>query len=303
MRALVLSIDLDGPEQYAAIHGLPSTTAPPDLMYQAPLRRFVELCQALGGPGTIFAIGRDLEREGAESLAALAGAGFEIADHSYAHDYRLTLQSPSDILADLRRSREVFARVVGAEPSGFRAPGHHLSPALLDALEVLGYRYSSSVLPSPAYFLVKLSVLTVLWLTSRSSRAILGSPALALAPRHPYRPARDPYRRGRRALLELPIAVATAARLPVTGACLVLAPALLRRAMLRSLGDQAVVVVNLHAMDLVEPESDGLPVALRRRQPELRIPLDERRRILWRALQELAASRQVMTCRQVAAAY
>src|SRR5690606_5010363 len=105
---------------------------------------------------------------------------------------------------------------------------------------------------------------------------------------------------GKGAVLELPIAVATPLRLPLTGASLVLAPPLLRRAMLRSLEALDVVVINLHAMDLAEAEL--VPAPIRDRQPELRLPVRERLAILREAFAALAAGRTVATCEAVARA-
>jgi hypothetical protein len=156
------------------------------------------------------------------------------------------------------------------------------------------------VLPSPPYFAAKALVLGGYRALGQGSRAILGSPRMALSPRHPYRPGRDPYSEGTRALVELPIAVATRARLPVTGASLVLAPEALRRRMVRSLVRQPVVVLNLHAMDLLDPMTDRLPPPLAARQPELRIPVIERLRILAAVIEELAADHEPLHCADIA---
>ncbi len=298
MRALVLSIDLDGPAEYAAIHGGPPEP-PSAQMYDAPLRRFVELCDGLAAPGTIFVIGRDLNAATAAILEPLLARGFEIGDHSFGHDYRLSRHRVALIDADLERSRAQQKRWLGRAPSGFRAPGYHLSPALIDSLERFGYRYDSSVMPSPPYYLAKLGVLLAYRLSGRGSRALLGSPGIALAPRQPYRPASDPYQRGHRRLLELPIAVATPARLPVTGATLVLAPRPLRATLLRALDAEEVVVINLHGMDLLDPGVEPLPAAIRARQPELRVPLAKRLRILGRAFERLARGRRLLTAERL----
>jgi len=294
MRALVLSIDVDGPAQYAAIHGLAPEPSG-DSMYHGPLRRFVELCAGLGAAGTIFVIGRDLNTATAAVLEPLLALGFEIGDHSFGHDYRLSRRPAAQIDADLERSHAQQERWLGRPPSGFRAPGYHLSPALLDSLERLGYRYDSSVMPSPPYYLAKAGVLLAYRLAGHGSQALLGAPGIALAPRQPYRPASDPYQRGQRRLLELPIAVATPARLPVTGATLVLAPRPVRAMMLRSLDAEEVVMINLHTMDLLDPELEPLPAAIRARQPELRVPLAQRLRILRRVLERLAQGRTLLT--------
>jgi len=298
---LAITIDMDGPAEYAAIHGVPPPDCDPVVMYAGPLERFAALCHQIGGPGTVFVIGRDLGGSISERLRELAERGFEVASHSAAHDYQLSRLPPMHIEDDLAHARAAHERELGTAPQGFRAPGHHTSSALLDALETTGFAYSSSVLPSPPYYAAKALVLGGYRLLGRASHAMLGSPRMPMAPRAPYRPGRNPYSRGDRALVELPMSVATPARLPVTGASLVLAPTPVRRIMVRALCRQPTIVLNLHAMDLVDSDRDGLPRALVERQPELRTPLPERMHILGAVLEELAAAHPPITCTDVAA--
>lgn len=297
MSSLVLTLDLDGPQEYAAIHGLGATADAPDVMYNAPLSRFVTLCQRLGAKGTLFVIGRDIDQhEGpAARVAQLARAGFEVGCHSYNHDYHLSRHPRPQIESEIRRAKGKLEKLTGQPVRGFRAPGYNLSPAVLDALESLGFTYDSSVLPSPAYYAAKAAVIASYKLDGRNSGAWLGPATMGLAPRTPYRPGYDPYRRGGRNILELPVATATRARLPVTGASLLMAPPPLRRMMLRSLGKLPVVVINLHAMDLVDPQADALSPALARRQPELRIPVGERMARLESMLLMLGRGRHMLT--------
>ncbi len=296
MRALALTIDLDSPTEYAALHGVALAAEDPHLMYRGPLDRFVALCRALGAPGTIFAIARDVCGPAAEKLRSLDAEGFEIACHSFAHDYQLTRRGPGQIVRDVRLAKSAFEKELGFVPLGFRAPGHHLSAALLDELEGQGFTYDSSVMPSPGYWLAKAAVLASYRLRGRGSASLLGSPRHTLAPRRPYHPGRDPYERGERRLVELPITVATTLRLPFTGASIVLAPQALRTAMVRSLESEPLLVVNLHGMDLLDAEVDGLPHELARFQPELRLPVSQRDAILRGALATLASGRELVTC-------
>ncbi|MEE8408382.1 MAG: polysaccharide deacetylase family protein [Myxococcota bacterium] len=303
MRALALTLDLDGPAEYAALHDVSTDNVDPLVMYRAPLDRFVALCKTLGGTGTLFVVGRDARDEAAARLREVAAEGFEIACHSAAHDYRLSRRTPEVIRNDLSRAREQLEMAVGSVPRGFRAPGYHLSPALLDALEACGFAYDSSVMPSPPYYVAKAAVLAAYRLARRSTASLLGSPRLVLAPRGPYRPGDDPYATGNRSIVELPIAVSMRLGLPVTGTSLVMAPVWLQRRMLASLVDQDVVVINLHAMDFSDPEGECLPSALERRQPELRIPVAERDATLRGALAVVGSGRRLMTCAEIAEAW
>ncbi len=299
MRAMALTLDLDGPSEYARLHGVACEPADPLAMYGRPLERFLELKGELAVPATLFVIGRDLERGAGRVLRGLAGDGLEVASHSYGHDYRLGRRSGALVRADVERARRLFEDALGARPAGFRAPGYQPTSVLLDALEEQGFAYDSSVFPSPPYWLAKALVVGAYRLLGRPTQAHLGSPRLAIAPRRPYRPGPLPYTPGPRAIWELPIAVATAAGLPVTGATLELAPAPLRGLLAASQSASPVVVVGLHAMDFVERGADPLPDAIVARQPELRLAWPERRRRLLDALRAMASGREALTCGEV----
>lgn len=301
VRAVALSIDMDGPGEYARLHGEPLQGHDALLMYRAPLARFVSLCGSLGSPGTIFAIGRDVDTGAGELLRPLVERGFEVGAHSYAHDYAMADKDIPFVYDDIGRAKRAIEDGVGVVPTGFRAPGYLLSTTILDALEALSFSYDSSVLPSPSYYAVKLAVLASYRARGRGFASSWKTPRLGLAPTSPYRPSVKPYARGNRRLLELPIAVSTAARLPLTAAALVLAPRALRRTMMRSLAARDVVVVNFHAMDLAV--ADELPGAIARHQPELRISIDERLERLRESLGSLLHDREPMTCAAVARAY
>ena len=300
LRALALTLDLDGPAEYAGIHGLANADGNPLLMYGGPLARFVELCAAIGAKGTLFAIGRDARDEAATALRKCAALGFEVGNHSFEHDYALSRRTLPEICGELRHAQTSLADAVGVPPVGMRAPGYNLSPTVLDAAEEVGFAYDSSVLPSPSYYAAKAGVLALYRLTGRTSTSILGSPSLALAPRAPYRPGLNPWTSGDRHLVELPIAVATPARLPVTGASLLLTPPSLRALLVRSLARETVLVINLHAIELADPEADGLPTEIVRRQPELRRSLSERQQVLREVLGQLASGREILTCAEIA---
>ncbi len=293
MKHLCLTLDLDGPAEYAALHGADATGADADVMYGAPLERFAELCGTVGARGTVFAIGRDVQGDNARRLRRLAEQGFEIGSHSMSHDYGLCRRAVAVIRAEVQESRDRLTEAVGRAPMGFRAPGHNLSAALLDALEAAGYFYDSSVLPSPPYYVLKSLVLGAYRALGRASAAELGSPRQPLAPRQPYRPGNDPYDPGGRRLLEIPIAVATPLGLPLTGAALALAPAPLRRALAGSLAADEVIVLNFHGIDLLDAEA--LPEGLAARQPELRRPYSARRAIFAAAVGELGRGRTLST--------
>lgn len=281
---------MDGPGEYAALHGVTLPTHQPQEFYNLALRRFVDLCDAINARATLFVIGRDVTANTAPLLKDLAADGFEIASHSHTHNYRLSQLSLVQIQNELTQSTRAIVEATGKAPQGFRAPGYHLSNTLLDALESHGFVYDSSVFPSPPYYAAKAAVLGAYSVLGKRSSSLLGSPRLSTAPRQPYTPAHhSPYVAGERRLWELPVSVATPLRLPITGASLMLAPMPLRKALAQALSKEAWVIFNFHAMELCEPAE--LPAGLAAHQPELRLPWPERRRRLMEVLTTIAPGR------------
>lgn len=294
-RQLALSIDLDGLDQYLGLYGLPSDALDERARDAIPARaaeRFAQLCESLGIPGTIFAIGRDLSAgRGEGEIAALHKAGHEIASHSFDHDYALSRRAPERINDDLARAEEAIAQVTGERPVGFRAPGYTLSERLVDLLRARGYAYDSSLLPSPAYYAAKAAAIGALALAGRSSRSILGHVTQLVRPRTPHR---------HRGLLELPIAVLPSVRVPFIGTLLTQSPEQVTEALAATLAEDRLAVVELHGIDLCDA-SDGVPESLLARQRDLRTPAAIKTARLSHVLRSILSSRDAVTLKAAAA--
>jgi peptidoglycan/xylan/chitin deacetylase (PgdA/CDA1 family) len=276
-----LSVDLDAIECYFRIHALPGP--PPAEARFAVLRRclprLAELFARHDVRATWFVVGRDLEEdaEGKRLLRELAAAGHELANHSYSHPYDLVRLPHDQIVEQVDRAHAVVADTCGRAPIGFRAPGYEVSRAVIDLLCERGYRYDSSAFPAVPYYLAKAAVMASMRVRGRPSGSILGRPAVLTAPRTPYRPsAGDPYRRGDRPLLEIPMAVTPWLRLPVIGTWLVVTPPWLRRRLVAAALRAPLTNLELHGIDLADADADRLPAALVARQPDLRRPLRDK---------------------------
>lgn len=274
-RTTLVSVDLDDLGCYHAIHGLGPTSAEHDgVVLERCLPRFLALFRELGIAATFFVIGRDLERDreaGGRGRAWLRRAleeGHELANHSHAHAYDLVRWPREAIRGDLRRC-DAALRELGAEVIGFRAPGYTHDAALLSELVALGYRYDSSLLPSPLYYAAKLGVIAGLRLRGRRSRALARGARAFFGPREPHRLANG--------LLELPISVTPWARLPLIGTSVLSAPAALAELLLARARTLPYFHLELHGLDLADPTTDPIAPALRARQPELRTPFARRR--------------------------
>jgi hypothetical protein len=157
-------------------------------------------------------------------------------------------------------------RELGAEPVGFRAPGYTHTRALLEQVHALGYVYDSSALPSPPYWLAKVVAIAWYALRGRRSQSLVRGVSSFLG-------AREPCVHAGIDLWELPMSVTPWLRLPLIGTTLLSGPRWLATALRGAAEKLTYFHLELHGLDLADPESDGYAPSLVRVQPELRRPL------------------------------
>lgn len=287
-RLASLSVDLDEVHHYRAIHGLSAAgSSARTTVYDLAIPRFEALAAARHLPLTFFAVGADATRPAnAEALRRLVLAGHEIGNHSWEHRYDLTLLSSEQMRRQVLEGAAAIEVATGVLPQGFRAPGYLMNDRLADVLVASAVSYDSSVFPCPAYYAAKAAVLAAQRIGRRSSKSVVDSPRVLLAPRTPYRMGRPYYRRGG-GLLELPIQVTPRLRLPVIGTALTLAGPALAGWLARQVARLEFVNLELHGIDLLETE-DGLD-DLARQQPDLKVPLSRKRAVLETVIDVLRA--------------
>jgi len=325
VKRCAVSIDLDAIGCYYRIHGLGE--APAELAHvilERALPRAANLFAARGIHVTWFVVGRDADADAAGGaagdaaggaalpdrearaqsfarLAVLARHGDELGNHSYSHPYELARLSPAAVDAEIAGCDRVLRAITGAAPHGFRAPGYDVSPAMLEALARRGYRYDSSIFPAPGYYAAKAAVMAALRIAGRPSGAVLTDPRALAAPAVPYRPAMAaPWRRGQAPLVELPVAVTPWARLPAIGTSLIVAPSPIRARLLAAMRRRDFFNFELHGIDFADADKDGIPGELVDRQPDLRVPIDEKLARLEAILDEIGRTWSFATLAEVA---
>ena len=312
MQAAV-SIDLDGIGCYYRIHALgPHPGELEHVILERALPRAAALFAARGIRVTWFVIGRDADGDAAlpdravraanaQRLATLAKAGDELGNHSYSHPYELARLAAKDVDAEITGGDRVLRAITGNAPRGFRAPGYDVSPAMLDVLARLGYRYDSSIFPAPGYYTAKAAVMAALAVAGRPSGAVMTNPRALAAPADPYRPAMTaPWRRGQAPLVELPVAVTPWTRLPAIGTSLLVAPSWVRARIVSAMTRRAFWNLELHGIDFADAEQDGIPGELVERQPDLKLPIAEKLDRLDRLLDDIVARWDVITLARAA---
>ena len=90
-------------------------------------------------------------------------------------------------------------------------------------------------------------------------------------------------------------------RLPVIGTSLITAPDWLRRRLVAAALSAPLFNLELHGIDLIGAEEDGIPAELVAKQPDLRVPLVHKLRALEATLDRLAPEYRFAPLRDVAA--
>jgi hypothetical protein len=310
---VAVSVDLDAIGCYYRIHGLGE---PPDdldhVILERALPRAAAVFAAKKIPVTWFVVGKDIDGDAklpdrdrraanAKRLAELAARGDELGNHSYSHLYELARLDANIVETEIAECDRVLRPLV-TKVMGFRAPGYDVSPAMLDSLARHNYRYDSSIFPAPGYYAAKAAVMALLAIVRRPSGAVLTNPRALAAPAEPYRPAMTaPWRRGQAPLVELPVAVTPWLRVPAIGTTLLVAPERIRARLLAAMGSRTLFNFELHGIDFADAELDGIPGELVVRQPDLRVPIDQKLERLDAMLGQLARTGEFMTLANAAA--
>ena len=229
--------------------------------------------------------------------------GHELANHTYTHPYDLNHLPEQVIEAQVRRAHDAISKLVGLEhaPTGFRSPGYGINAKVLKVLCNLGYRYDSSMFPSLPYYVAKMMVMAGMALRGRHSRALIGDPRNQLCPPVPYRPDPErPWARGQAPLVELPVAVLPLTRIPAIGTLIATSPGWMRRFLLHGMERRPFFNFELHGIDLSDAISDRIPTELAGRQPDLRVPYTDKRRIFLETIKELKSKYRFVTLAETA---
>ena len=304
-----VSVDLDPLTAYYQIHGL--GTAPAQVratIMRKVLPRFESLFGELEIPATLFVVGRELQDDEAaqRTLLRMVQCGHELGNHTYSHPYELCRLDEMAISEEICRAHRTIVDVVGEQhaPQGFRSPGYFINAKVARVLLQQGYRYDSSMFPSPPYYLAKFAILSAMMLRGRKSAAVLSDPRGLMAPLDPYRlDTERPWQAGAGPLVELPVSVMPKSRIPAIGTLFAAGPRWLTQHVIGAMRERRFYNFELHGIDLADAVDDSIPTALAGRQPDLRIPFAEKCRIFKETLRQLKGEFHFVTLAQAAARY
>lgn len=165
---------------------------------------------------TLFLVGTDLLYEKNRPFVRDAHlAGHELANHSYDHLQGFRWLNPKEKETQINKMGELCEEVTGVRPVGFRSPGWNIDDETIPILKKLGYIYDSSIFPTFLMPLMKFTHWASMYKQPKPDRTTMGMWRYMLAPITPYRTTMSSLaRKGNEGLVEFPVSVSPAARLP-----------------------------------------------------------------------------------------
>ena len=235
-------------------------------VYQEGIPRLLALFAAYDIRATFFVCGRDLPAQ-AGSLREMLRQGHEVANHSTWHRTGFARLSRAEKHADIATTHVLIEAACGQAPVGFKSPGFSFAADQLQVLAELGYRYDSSILPTP--YAPLLRGLQRALSGGHVDPSHYGRIAHGLAPLHPYHPdPAKPHRRRSRPicqstnlpihhLLEAPITTMPILRLPMHSTFVLTAgQALFDAGLVMARARGVPVNYLLHAADVIDAVPD-----------------------------------------------
>lgn len=145
-----IHIDMDDLWAIGECYGYDVPAEQAHVVSETAMPRFLDLFNELDIKATFFIVGRDLESPAyVSAMQQVIAAGHSLANHSWSHSLQFRNLGPQAIETEITACHHKIRETLGVEAIGFRAPGYGWSTTLLDAIERLGYRYDSSLMPSP----------------------------------------------------------------------------------------------------------------------------------------------------------
>lgn len=112
------------------------------------MERILQLFNESNTKATFFTLGCVAERA-PDLVKKIVAEGHEIASHGYDHT-RVWAQTPEQFREDVSRTKQILEEIGGSRVVGYRAPSFSINDKTLwahDALQDVGYEYSSSIYP------------------------------------------------------------------------------------------------------------------------------------------------------------
>jgi len=278
MRTLSVSIDLDPLYCYYDIHGIGEyRRSGLDPIYTISIERIRKFFDDMGIRPTLFVVGEQLQNdEVVDILKSAVDNGYEIANHTYSHRYDFSLLTEEEIEEEVVKCKGIISDRLAVDVCGFRAPGYNINSRIIKTLISLGYKYDSSILPSPFYYFAKAGIILMYRIIGRGTRSICGSVRMPFAKREPYfTDEKSIYKDGGKGIVEAPISVAGIFGFPYVGTFIMGYKDWAHNYLVRKSGGISYLQIELHGIDFLDSR-DIQDQRLLESQFDISVPLDKK---------------------------
>ena len=273
-----INVDVDPLICYYAIHGIETDVITEDPIYTQGLKRFLELFDKYSVKATFFITANCFNEANISILKEIVEKGHEIGNHSFSHDYRLTLLPKEKIFSEIKQNDDFIRNFTGFSCKGFRSPGYNSSPELISVLKSMGYTYDSSLFPSLSYYLAKWILIKLKKLSGHNSKSIISSFSDAFGKYTPEfidKTVRDYQKEGK--FSELPMTtLLPLAAIPLIGTSMITFPEWLLNFMLNVSKKRSFINIEAHGIDLCDRNESQFFDPLKGKQPDLSFSIERK---------------------------
>jgi peptidoglycan/xylan/chitin deacetylase (PgdA/CDA1 family) len=155
MKKLFVNVDVDALRFYYNLYG-ERKNIKDNIIWERAIPRFLKLFKKINIKANFFIVGSDLLNNKNVTIAKkIIKEGHKINSHSYYHNYDLTKKNYKNIYIDIKKNQQIFYKLFKIKNLVFRSPGYKINYKVYKSMKNNKLRFSSSILPSFFYSLIK----------------------------------------------------------------------------------------------------------------------------------------------------
>jgi len=148
--SIAFHVDLDGLWVHANDFSDHDFREHDDYVFRTGFEAMLEAFGKYGIKATLFVVGRELLNPlHLELMKEAKVQGHAFANHSFSHPKNLSSLTQAEKEYEIKHCDEIIRERLNTIPIGFRAPAYYIDKESIGLLKRLGYRYDSSIFPSP----------------------------------------------------------------------------------------------------------------------------------------------------------
>ena len=245
MKKIFINVDIDTLKNYYKIFGV-NDYVEDNVIWEKGVPRFLKFFKKLNVKANFFVVGSDFKNiKNIRIAKKIISEGHRISSHTYYHDYKLTKRNYNQVYLDIKKNQKILNTLFRIKNVVFRAPGYKMNGKVYDSIKNNGLQYSSSVMPSTFYSIIKnLIILKNNFLFKKSESLIDYSFNLFQK--------KNAYIHKRTKIIEIPISTFPIFKIPFTGTFLSLGGKFLFNLTKNIMIKKKYINLEFHAIDLID---------------------------------------------------